>query len=750
MLKRPLIYLIPPIAAVFFCAVYLGVSIELSHAVLLLSLFLALAGAAVYHDRLFNICGVLAAASFAFCFFALYDAHISAPVRALNDQSLTIDATLVQDATVYEDNQRALLSAAPGDKLPGRFRTQCYLPLTETPLLAGDQVRVKVYFYIPGEREGFDRAVYQASNGCFIASAYQKDDEGEPVLFEQTGSSESAMRFLPQRIARRCRELIRETLPEREAGLLTALLLGDKSGISDADMLSIRVAGLSHLIAVSGLHMGFLVAFCTLLGKRIGTWLSIPLILIFVPIAGATPSVIRAAVMYLVAAAGFLLRKEANSLNSLFFALGLLLLMNPYAVASLSLQLSFLATLGLILFAGKMQRWMLRGTKNWPRLARKPAAVIAGALSCTICATMFTFPIILSAFGYVSILSLVSNLLVVGVTAVCFVLGFVLCAAAAVCPPLAKACAFVVRPLLAYILKVCSSVAAVPFGRVSWSDGFGVAAMVVAFGALFFCLLAGERVKRRVVLPGVCVVLCGITLAGAWYHGQRYTVTYLPSGDGQAILLSDTTRHLTVIDCAGDGSSHDAAAEIQEWMIWNGFDRIDTLILTAVDKGHSRDLPALLEYTTVDRICIPEGCRETKHNADLLALVREHDTWTIEQPTQLDDGAARVVLFPIADGKMGVLIADKILVLHSPTQKQLAAYYSETDRIYTAPEIVIAQRGMADPDLLRLLIQTTGAERITLQATTDVMHKFEGIPIQSPYFSGELRETYKKGGNGDG
>ena len=75
--------------------------------------------------RRMTICGVLAAASFAFCFFSLYDAHISAPVRALNDQSLTINATLVQDATVYEDNQRALLSVSPGDELPGRFRRQC-------------------------------------------------------------------------------------------------------------------------------------------------------------------------------------------------------------------------------------------------------------------------------------------------------------------------------------------------------------------------------------------------------------------------------------------------------------------------------------------------------------------------------------------------------------------------------------------------------------------------------------------------
>ena len=514
-------------------------------------------------------------------------------------------------------------------------------------------------------------------------------------------------------------------------------------------MLSIRVAGLSHLIAVSGLHIGFLVAFCALLGKRIGTYLSIPIILIFVPIAGATPSVIRAAIMYLIMAAAFILRREANSLNSLLFALALLLLFNPYAIASLSLQLSFLATLGLILFSGKLQRRMLKPFAKRPKWLKKLAAVVAGSVSCTVCATIFTFPIVLSAFGYVSVLSIISNLLVVGVTAVCFILGFILCAMAGL-QPVAAVCAAVSRPLLDYILWVCGRVAAMPLGRIHWSNWMGIAVMLLLSGVLIAWLLAAEKIKWRIVAPCVSAALCVVIVGGVWYQSRHYDVTYLPCGVGQAIMLSDTSQHLTVIDCAGDGDYHDAAASIQEWMLWNGYDHIDTLILTAVDKGHARDLPALLENTTVDRICIPEGCKRTKHNAELLDLVQEHGTWTIKQPTSLDDGAARVVLFPIAEGKIGVCIADQILVLHSPTQKQMAAYFYENGAPYTAPEIVLAQRSMDDTALLRQLIQTTGAERITLQATTDVMYKFEGIPIQSPYFSGELRETYKKGGNGDG
>ena len=744
MLERPLLYLVPPAAAALYCAVCLGIAPDLRLSLLFLAVFLFLTGFFIYRKYALAICGMLAAASLAFSGFAVYNHFVVESIRALSGRSMDIEAMLLEDPDIYEDSQRALLSVTQANGIDRTFRVQCYLPLTEEPLYAGDRIAVNVKFYRPSVSDGFDRAEYQAANRCFIAATYRENEEEQPSRFEVIGSARDSLRFLPQRIARAAKESITRMLAPRPAGLLTALLLGDKSGISDADSLSLRIAGLSHLIAVSGMHVGFLVAFCSLLGHRVGTLVSVPFILLFVPIAGATPSVVRAAIMYLITAGAFLLKKEASSLNSLFAALALLLLLNPYSIASLSLQLSFTATLGLILLAGPMQRRMMRPFYALPKPVQRLAALVVGSVSCTVCATIFTTPILLSAFGYVSILSLVSNLLVVGVTAVCFVGGFLLCLTAPFLPAVASLIAAVITPLLNYILHLCGWVAELPFGLINWSDGFGIAALVLSFAAVLVWLLIGARIKWRIVLPVLCVALGGITAAGAYDNRQHYTLTYLPCGSGQAILLSDAEGSMTLIDCAGDGGSRNAAEKVREWMQWNGFEQIDTLILTAVDRGHARDLPALLEHTQVERILMPDGCRETKYNGDLLALVRECGAEEVTAPLHLD-AAAPVEVLPVCDGKLAVQIADRTLVLHSPTQKQLAAFLPTAG--LTAPDVVISQRNMEDADLLRQMLTQTGAERLILQAATgDTLRHFEGVPIDSPYVSGEIRERYRKGG----
>ena len=302
-------------------------------------------------------------------------------------------------------------------------------------------------FYLPGNTGGFDRARYLAADGVFISATFNKDKNGDAIGFSQLTSGSRSPRYLPQRIARFCRSAVSAALPEREAGLLRGLLLGDRTELSDDDTLSFRIAGLSHLVAVSGLHVGFLAAFCIfLLGKRWGTYLSLPLILLFVPVAGATPSVIRAAVMYLIAAAGFILRRETNAMISLMAALALLLLCNPFAVFSLSLQLSFAATLGLLLFASTMQHRLSAPFAECSRLTRRLIAVPVGAVTCTVCASVFTLPISLATFGRASLLSLIANLPAAPLAGVCFVLGYLLCAVSAVFP--------VLVPLVMQVLSI--------------------------------------------------------------------------------------------------------------------------------------------------------------------------------------------------------------------------------------------------------------------------------------------------------
>ena len=154
-----------------------------------------------------------------------------------------------------------------------------------------------------------------------------------------------------------------EQLPEREAGLAVGVLLGDKSGISEAIKEDFRTDGVSHLLAVSGLHMA---AVCQLLlfffrkilhfPEKLCFLFSMVGIIAFMAITGFAPSVMRSGIMYLIYLAGLIVSRQADSLNSLGAAVFLMCLVNPYAAADIGLLLSFSATAALILFSGKTVR----------------------------------------------------------------------------------------------------------------------------------------------------------------------------------------------------------------------------------------------------------------------------------------------------------------------------------------------------------------------------------------------------------
>ena len=222
MRERPLVYLVPPMAAALYAAVCLELPVQLRIAA---PIALLLVLAAVFLRRrkcLLNVFAVLAAAALALTGFAVFRDLRVAPIRALAGETQEITAAALRDAEVYDTDQRVLLLAETADGR--RFRLRCYLPETEPPLLAGDRVRAAVTLYVPDTLGGFDRAAYQASEGCYIAGAYATDEEHNAVKFEVLDSKRDSLRFAPQRIARFCRNAVQRALPEREAGLLTGLL----------------------------------------------------------------------------------------------------------------------------------------------------------------------------------------------------------------------------------------------------------------------------------------------------------------------------------------------------------------------------------------------------------------------------------------------------------------------------------------------------------------------------------------------
>ena len=147
----------------------------------------------------------------------------------------------------------------------------------------------------------------------------------------------------------------------------------------------------------------------------------------------------------------------------------------------------------------------------------------------------------------------------------------------------------------------------------------------------------------------------------------------------------------------------------------------------------------------MDELLIPAGCRETKYNTELLALVKGAGAQEVSAEQTVSVGSVPLTVFPITDGKLGVQISDDVLVLHSATQKQLDGFLASQPDPPAAPEVVLAENNLEDADLLAHALDAVQAERLVVQAAfRDIADEYAGRPVESPYLTGEIVRQFEK------
>ena len=245
------------------------------------------------------------------------------------------------------------------------------------------------------------------------------------------------------------------------AAVLKGILVGDKSGFSDKLYDKFSNAGLSHIVAVSGMHLSVLFSVLSLLffkaraHKKTAYLLSIPVIVLFVAAAQFTPSVCRSAIMMLVMIFATLSHQRYAPINALFFSIVIITMISPYAIFSKSLVLSFGATLGILIYFGYLNR-LLKGLIPLPK-THSPK--LNKGITC--CKEAFCSSISLSFasfigtayfsalfFGRVSWIQFFTNLWIIPVVTLVFCMGFLACGLYYIVPGFATAVFY-------YPLKIC-------------------------------------------------------------------------------------------------------------------------------------------------------------------------------------------------------------------------------------------------------------------------------------------------------
>ncbi len=321
----------------------------------------------------------------------------------------TIDVWLCQWTEPGWKNRQAVLCPLDSTDQGGKIISQ--LPLYP-PFNYGDQLRVSCDLRLPESFADFDYPAYLARLHIFRQCAWPQ------IIDYQTASHGWAGWRLLFAFKNQLASLITSSLPEPEAGLVLAIILGYRQSLTPTLKENFRLAGLSHLTAVSGSHISILAALFLLIylflgGRRRFAWLPLSIILaIYVVLVGARPPAIRAFLMGISALVAWRLGRLPHPISILTATAALSLMVKPLALLDVAWQLSFGALLGIFIFFSYWQIFLSKILGQLPRSWRPYLRPPALSLGLSLSVQLLIWPITAWHFQTLALTTIVSNVLI--------------------------------------------------------------------------------------------------------------------------------------------------------------------------------------------------------------------------------------------------------------------------------------------------------------------------------------------------
>lgn len=499
----------------------------------------------------------------------------------------------------------------------------------------GDRVRIVGEMQTPKVYPDFDYREYLAARGVY--SVFQR-----PRVELLEGHQGSRLLRAIYRVKSFLRRDIEALMPEPEAGLLNGILLGLGHTLPDDLAEAFRMTGLSHIIVISGFNMSLVAQAVMANGRR---WLhrwtaiasSVLAMALYTVLVGPSAPVLRATLMGGLFLLAPLVGRRNHSLTCLAAASLVMSASNPLVLWSASFQLSFAATVALLVVQPVLARHMDHWTARWasPDHPTSWIQVLRDVLLTTWAAQMVTLPILWYHFREVSIIAPLANLLVLPAQPVILGWGWIAMICAAVWLPLGRIVGWLIWPLLRYTTVVVEGLGALPWASIqapplSLAGVTAMYAMVAAFvlgpakarPIIQGLKTAGARIARAgVVLPIMLLITVLVWAAVFALPDERLHVHFLDVGQGDAILLRTPEGHAVLVDGGADPLL--LASRLGKILpFWQR--RIDLVIVTHGDSDHLAGLLPLADRYHIEQVLEPITMSESSLVKEWHATLAEH------------------------------------------------------------------------------------------------------------------------------
>lgn len=599
---------------------------------------------AVFHKkkRAFSYLAVMGlTAAVAMAYFGVYDSRVAQPVRALDGETATFVGTVCEWPTETAYGARVTLKLADYP----RAKAVYYGDVDLLEVQPGQLLRGEAIWHDTGDTNGIDESTFYA-RGVY-ALLYKKGE----VTIEQ--GSAGAFRWWPQRVSRAVKEKINTLWQGDAAAVIMAELTGDKSNMGDDLYAAVRDVGLAHIFAVSGLHCAFLVSMITLLvpshKRRINFFILTAVLLFYAAMVGYTPSVVRACIMQTALLAAPLFKRESDGLTALGGALLLIILLNPYAVFSISLQLSFAATLGILLLTPRIYAAITGWYHGEKAFTKRVVSFAAANLSACLGALVLTIPLTVYYFQSLTLIAPLSNFVSLWAASWNFISAFITTALGFVWLEAAQWVSVVSTALVGYLLWVVRLLQKIPYHTLFFTNTYLYVWLAYAYAMLGVCFISKAPRKKYVI----AALLAAIGLAAAVQLGTGpkdygdLSVSALDVGQGESVLLTCGDQAV-LVDCGSNNSYVHAGTVAAQTMGTMGIDHLDAVAVTHYHADHTNGLRELLGTVAVDTLYLPDieddyGVRDT-----LLSVAEQKGIAVqfITERTEVSMGDGTLTVYP--------------------------------------------------------------------------------------------------------
>ncbi|WIV10667.1 DNA internalization-related competence protein ComEC/Rec2 [Proteiniborus sp. MB09-C3] len=463
-----------------------------------------------------------------------------------------------------------------------------------------DEVRVKGTLVLPRENTNpglFNYKLYLQTKN--IHTILNSDSTFINTISQGQTSQVQALRL---KFQRNISNILNRTLSEKNSKLMSSIILGDSSLLDDETGARFRELGLSHILAVSGLHIGIIYLFISktlrFLGidKRISIVTALIIIWGYAFLIGFPASVLRASVMFSLLSLSILVYRRYDSINTLSLAALLLLFIRPLWIFDVGYQLSFIATASIIMFTPRIN-WLLS-------IYSKRAARL---LSSLIAVQIGLFPVLAYHFNSYAVLSLISNLVLIPIFSFSLILCFILILVSLVYINAALILGFLLNTILNFADMIIDMFYRLSFVNI-YLPSLGIGYILLYYFLLLISLriikidFFKPRINKLIFNYMAIVILIGFFIAFTY---NETTLEFIDVGQGDSCLIS-TKDKVILVDTGGNTFGNFDVGEriVLPYLLKKGISRLDAVFISHFHEDHAEGLIPLIKNIKIDNIFI--------------------------------------------------------------------------------------------------------------------------------------------------